>query len=105
MSTSQKNILMKASWITYGILNIIALWLIGPEVYAFSQPIVDKTIAIVENATTIAKAVIGIGLVWFVFTLLMSRPNFKILICTTFAGVIIAAFHGFVGFFGGTSSA
>jgi hypothetical protein len=79
----------------------ITLLLFGMEACAFSQPLVTKTREIVGHATTIAQAVIGIGIVWFIFTLLMSRPNFRILICTTFAGVMIAGFATFVGFFGG----
>jgi len=80
----------------------IALFLFGmEEAYAFSQPLVTKTQEIVRHATTIAQSVIGLGIVWFIFTLLMSRPNFRILVCTTFAGVMIAGFATFVGFFGG----
>lgn len=79
----------------------IGLLLFGTETYAFSQPLVTKTREIVGHATTIAQSVIGIGIVWFIFTLLMSRPNFRILVCTTFAGVMIAGFATFVGFFGG----
>lgn len=79
----------------------IALLLFGMEAYAFSQPLVTKTQEIVRHATVIAQSVIGIGIIWFIFTLLMSRPNFRILVCTTFAGVMIATFATFVGFFGG----
>jgi hypothetical protein len=79
----------------------IALLAFSMEAYAFSQPLVTKTREIVGHATTIAQSVIGIGIVWFIFTLLMSRPNFRILVCTTFAGVMIAGFATFVGFFGG----
>lgn len=82
------------------VLSIILL-LFGMEAYAFSQPLVTKTQEIVRHATVIAQSVIGIGIIWFVFTLLMSRPNFRILVCTTFAGVMIATFATFVGFFGG----
>jgi hypothetical protein len=84
-----------------GSLLSLVLLLFGLEAYAFSQPLVTKTREIVGHATTIAQAVIGLGIVWFIFTLLMSRPNFRILICTTFAGVMIAGFATFVGFFGG----
>ena len=84
-----------------GSIFSIALLLFGMEAYAFSQPLVTKTQEIVRHATVIAQSVIGIGIIWFVFTLLMSRPNFRILVCTTFAGVMIATFATFVGFFGG----
>ena len=87
-------------FLTGGILSI-ALLLFGMEAYAFSQPLVTKTQEIVRHATVIAQSVIGIGIIWFIFTLLMSRPNFRILVCTTFAGVMIATFATFVGFFGG----
>ncbi len=80
---------------------IAVLLLFGTEAYAFSQPLVVKTHEIVGHAISIAQAIIGIGIVWFIFTLLMSRPNFRILICTTFAGVMIAGFASFMTFFGG----
>jgi hypothetical protein len=79
----------------------VSLLLLALEANAFSQPLVAKTEEIVRHAITIAQAVIGIGIVWFIFTLLMSRPNFRILVCTTFAGVMIAGFATFVGFLGG----
>ncbi len=78
----------------------IALLLFGMEAYAFSQPLVTKTQEIVRHATVIAQSVIVIGIIWFIFTILMGRPNFRILVCTTFAGVMIATFATFVGFFG-----
>ena len=84
-----------------GALSIALLLFSMEEAYAFSQPLVTKTREIVGHATTIAQSVIGLGIVWFIFTLLMSRPNFRILVCTTFAGVMIAGFATFVGFFGG----
>lgn len=94
------NSLKRWKFLTSSALSIMLL-LFGMEAYAFSQPLVTKTREIVGHATTIAQAVIGIGIVWFIFTLLMSRPNFRILVCTTFAGVMIAGFATFVGFFGG----
>jgi hypothetical protein len=47
----------------------LALLLFTMEAYAFSQPLVTKTQEIVRHATTIAQSVIGVGIVWFIFTL------------------------------------
>lgn len=94
------NLLKQWSFLVVSVLSL-ALLLFTMEAYAFSQPLVTKTREIVGHATTIAQSVIGLGIVWFIFTLLMSRPNFRILVCTTFAGVMIAGFATFVGFFGG----
>jgi len=93
--------LFKSNCFLQHCIFLAVLLFFSSEVYAFSQPLVTKTQEIVRHATTIAQSVIGLGIVWFIFTLLMSRPNFRILVCTTFAGVMIAGFATFVGFFGG----
>lgn len=87
-------------------LRLIFYWFIAcsilciapNEVMAFAQPIVTKANRVKDNLILIAKACVGIGMIVFVFSLIVSRPMWKLCVCLLSVGAIIGAFSAFYGF-------
>lgn len=91
----------KISFLICILSSISILYFMGSEAYAFSQPIVRKANQTKDHLILIAQAVTGIGFVFFIYTLLISRPNYRLLVCTLLAGVLLGAIGVFLGYVGG----
>ena len=68
------------------------------ESFAFSASLVTKADSVKDNLILIARACVGVGIVIFVFSLIVSRPMWKLCICLLTVGVILAAFPVFYNF-------
>lgn len=77
---------------------ITVMCLASPEIYAFAQPIVTKANSVKDNLILIAKACVGVGIVIFIFSLIVGRPMWKLCVCLLAVGAILGAFAAFYNF-------
>jgi hypothetical protein len=98
---AENNLPKTRSYVSFIFFWLIASFLIGMipvEVFAFATPIVTKANSIRDNLILIAKACVGVGIIVFVFSLIISRPMWKLCVCLLAVGVIVGAFTSFYGF-------
>jgi len=88
----------RLEWLCFWFMACSLLFAAPTELMAFAAPIVTKANTIKDNLILIAKACVGIGIVIFVFSLIINRPLWKLCVCLLAVGVIVGAFSSFYGF-------